>query len=869
MTRSTVGAHTRTRWEGWDDRNVTVREAGVALAADSVPTYGTARSVPVSATASLVDVAVSPCGHAYLLDDEGRIHRYDPSRDESVALSCCWEATGSPRTLSVTRESIYVAGGKDGCVQAISRHRLQTRWIASAGVKSPITLATSGDEVYLLDGGGGERAGGFVSHVGRRGHIEPVVTGLLAPRDLATGGETLVVLEAVAGDDASSVMEPVLRRFDVAELVPGSPVDATDTIWIAPGGFGLPDHDGVVPPRCVALGLAGDVLVGVEPAWDGPRALLRFRQTAAIFERQPGFEQGCVALAAADRPAHEPTVYAVDGRDGRLHVVRGTRRLRRHADTGDYRGTVVTRFDAGEPGTRWDRIELDHARPGSETAVGVRYAATDHDRPLPPSADEVDALGVETIHGIGPTYAARFREAGIETVASLAALSPVAARTIVSVEEFDVSVETVAGWIEDAHELLAGGADDLAAIHGVGPTYAARLRAAGIDDLERLIGHEPATVARLVSASRLDVPRSRVEGWLDAARKLRPDRRPYDGIDWTAVTPDSPRETLLDGATGRYLWVEIELLGTADASPTVRSFRATFPRESTLEYLPAIYREDRASAAFLERYLSLFESVFDDVEAGIGALARFMDPRGIPGTPDHLAWLGDWLAVAVDDAWPEGAARAFIARAPELYRMRGTRRGLLAAIECYLDHVEVPRPSWERAAEQEAARLEALVAAGSLTAAEGERAERAHAALAATGPEPLVTVLEPGEVASVADAAARVPFERLLGSRRSFLVLVHPAVADADVRAIARLVERHQPAHALGLTVGLERRTQLTGESPGRRGYHTYLGVNSVLADGRFALDDADLGRDTVLAGHEPDGQFDLQARLGEDARLS
>ena len=60
-------------------------------------------------------------------------------------------------------------------------------------------------------------------------------------------------------------------------------------------------------------------------------------------------------------------------------------------------------------------------------------------------ADEAAAESVETITGIGPAYADRLEEAGIDSVAALAAAD---AETVG--EAIDVSPKRVADWIERA-----------------------------------------------------------------------------------------------------------------------------------------------------------------------------------------------------------------------------------------------------------------------------------------------------------------------------------------------------------------------------------------------------------------------------------
>jgi len=873
MDTSLRGASTEAAWRTWEAHNVAVGEEGVSIATEALPTYASGRTATIDPSADLVDVALAPCGDPYVLAADGTIYRYDPVRDRAEELSCVWGATGDPRALCVTADTIYVAGREPGAVQAISRYALGTRWIARDGVDAPVALARHDGAVYVLDAAS-YRGAASLLRVGRDSRLRPVVEGLMAPDDLGVGSDGhLWILDVLVGADPDGPGEPVVRRFDLADLVAGEPVPATDTVYVAPPAFRIHGTGESVPPTCLGVGSAGELLVGVDPDWDRQQALLRYRPADAAFERQPAHEAGGRAIAAPAR-AEDPRAYIVDA-DGRLVVLDGDYRTRRDAH-GATAGRILTRFAASEEAIEWHRVHLERTLAGTENEVRVRYATTDAPDPAPEPDFEWDAPPLESLDQLDPTYAGRLRERGVEDLADLADLAPEAVRPMVSVEEVDVAESTVADWQAAAQSLLDGGeppGTDVDAVDGIGPTYAARLAAGGLPGLETLVAAEPAEVARIASAGTLDVPLSLVEAWVEEAQAQRPEPPSYDDLGWASITPSSPRDALFEAATGRYCWMEVELLGTAWSSPTVTACRVEFPRETYLEELPAIYREDAGSAAFLERYLSLFERIFSDVESATEALPSYLDPDGIPDEPGHLAWLGEFLGMEVDGAWPTSAAREFVDRAPELYRMRGTRRGLRTATSIYLDHVKTPTPDWGPAEEREAAHLDRLVEAGLLTATEAEQARHEHAALAERKPAETVAIRAWTGLDCADEGPAREFYERLLGCPEGVLVLLHPRVDEADVQALSRIVAAQAPAHASVRTVGLDRRVQLagtcSGEETAERGYHTYLGVNSALAERSFVVDDAGLGEETVLGSHEPDGQLDLKARLGADAHLS
>lgn len=153
------------------------------------------------------------------------------------------------------------------------------------------------------------------------------------------------------------------------------------------------------------------------------------------------------------------------------------------------------------------------------------------------------------------------------------------------------------------------------------------------------------------------------------------------GTKWTGPEKN-PTDMLLREKTSQFLWLKLAL-STFDANqkPTVRELRAYYPRISYLRYLPATYQEDAVSRAFLERFLSLFESVLYDMETEITALFKNFDPLTTPA--GFLDWLASWLNLALEEEWPEARKRQFLLRAPELFKQKGTAAGIAGLVEIY------------------------------------------------------------------------------------------------------------------------------------------------------------------------------------------
>ena len=108
-------------------------------------------------------------------------------------------------------------------------------------------------------------------------------------------------------------------------------------------------------------------------------------------------------------------------------------------------------------------------------------------------------------------------------------------------------------------------------------------------------------------------------------------------------------------------------------------------RRGLLENLPAIYRRSDAAGRNLVRDVCfVFEHMFDSVDTNLVDGWRFYDPYVTP--LEFLNWLSRWTAFTLDLDWPEAQKRALIKRAVDLYRIRGTRRGLTLFLRLFSEH---------------------------------------------------------------------------------------------------------------------------------------------------------------------------------------
>ncbi|MCB9648415.1 MAG: hypothetical protein H6730_17720 [Deltaproteobacteria bacterium] len=151
---------------------------------------------------------------------------------------------------------------------------------------------------------------------------------------------------------------------------------------------------------------------------------------------------------------------------------------------------------------------------------------------------------------------------------------------------------------------------------------------------------------------------------------------PYTGVVGGARGQrEGTWELLFQRAQGRFLELRFRFTASGRVTPTLRALRVHYPRFSYLErYLPAVYRNEEASASFMDRYLSNVEGMLTELEGRIAQAQALFDPRTVPG--ELLEWLASWLGAFLDPSWTEAHQRLFIENAVALFRERGTVGGL-------------------------------------------------------------------------------------------------------------------------------------------------------------------------------------------------
>ena len=183
--------------------------------------------------------------------------------------------------------------------------------------------------------------------------------------------------------------------------------------------------------------------------------------------------------------------------------------------------------------------------------------------------------------------------------------------------------------------------------------------------------HLPADTALRVYARAADTRRWQEWDDLDEGiRSLEGDPAPV--LAEIFGKPVSQSGACLLSCTGRYLWIMLELTATGVQAPVVRALRLWMGGDHMTDYLPAIYRGED----FTYRFLSIFDSMYADMDRAIDALSGQADYRHAEG--DLLRYLASWVCVERGENEEELRERISTALPDyeELYTVEGVRRSV-------------------------------------------------------------------------------------------------------------------------------------------------------------------------------------------------
>jgi phage tail-like protein len=306
-----------------------------------------------------------------------------------------------------------------------------------------------------------------------------------------------------------------------------------------------------------------------------------------------------------------------------------------------------------------------------------------------------------------------------------------------------------------------------------------------------------------------------------------------------------------------YVWVGAEFSGEGLSSPILSQLWLEFDHQTTLGFLPSVYGEQDRSRQYLGRFLSLFESLYDEAEEGIRGLPSLLDPQS--ARADFLPWLGGWQAFGLIEEWPLAKKRQAIQDAFTLHSQRGTVAGLQAAVRLFTGlQVRIEEPiqhtGW-----------------WSLAPEEGTPLETENSILGFT------TFLVPAEAqgavvgtTAVLDASHLITEEELgaplfSDTAHRFIVQVYHGAGYSPqaLAQVAAVLDREKPAHTHYHICPVEPRLRI--------GFQARIGIDTVIASeqGPTALDQLDGSGDGWQLGGEPPGLIGERSQVGQTTRLA
>lgn len=158
-------------------------------------------------------------------------------------------------------------------------------------------------------------------------------------------------------------------------------------------------------------------------------------------------------------------------------------------------------------------------------------------------------------------------------------------------------------------------------------------------------------------------------------------------------------DCLLYEQKGRYLWIYIEILGKGNAK--IENINIYAPGDNFFNTFPEIYRRD---GEFLHRYLSVFSSLYLDLQETVDSLDQYVDVETAPAP--LLPTFASWLGIQLDgDFLDENQLRKFLSIGFKLMKGKGTRQTIEDIIHIFVEEpvfiveqrlIQEPDSTWDR-----------------------------------------------------------------------------------------------------------------------------------------------------------------------------
>jgi len=167
-----------------------------------------------------------------------------------------------------------------------------------------------------------------------------------------------------------------------------------------------------------------------------------------------------------------------------------------------------------------------------------------------------------------------------------------------------------------------------------------------------------------------DVPDWRAWGELSEAFANSDEGILSDLLRSSFGEPLPPGQDFWLGCLGRFIWIAFELTATGEGEPVIRGFSLRMGGDHMRDYLPAIYHNDD----FTLRFLSVFNSMMQDMEDAVEALPRQLDAENAP--EGMLERLAEWICVEPGEGGVRERMRTALKDYETMYTPEGVKRSV-------------------------------------------------------------------------------------------------------------------------------------------------------------------------------------------------
>lgn len=168
---------------------------------------------------------------------------------------------------------------------------------------------------------------------------------------------------------------------------------------------------------------------------------------------------------------------------------------------------------------------------------------------------------------------------------------------------------------------------------------------------------------------------------------ISPNKKDLLFKDCYTETIINPKDNLFKNLNGRYFWLKFELFSQQEDVPIIKTIKAHIKGKNWIDYLPEIYKYDYKSASFTERYLYIFQSLYENMETKIDSLDLLFNPDII--NREFLEWISSWIGISNAYMWNDEQLRYLLKNIVNLYKIFGTKESISKMIELYTGEVTI------------------------------------------------------------------------------------------------------------------------------------------------------------------------------------